>query len=137
MAHALKVLITNVCMHGRSGTEMCVFDLACGLLRRGHTPIVYSPVQGGGGPTELARKSVPVVDRLDSIGEVPDIVHGHHTLETLSAMLFFPDTPDIFLCHDCDAWHDTAPMPPRCRNTSANTMAWRRFTGNCSTCTLR
>ncbi|MEI7782001.1 MAG: hypothetical protein WCJ18_08780, partial [Planctomycetota bacterium] len=50
MAHALKVLITNVCMHGRSETELCVFDLACGLLRRGHTPIVYSPVQGGGGP---------------------------------------------------------------------------------------
>ena len=47
IAHALKVLLTNVCMHGRRETEMYVFDLTCSLLRQGHTPIVYSPVQGG------------------------------------------------------------------------------------------
>jgi hypothetical protein len=47
IAHGLKVLLTNVCMHGRCGTGINVSDLPCSLLRQGHTPIVYSPVQGG------------------------------------------------------------------------------------------
>lgn len=106
--NGLKVLITNTQMIGRSGTEMYVYDLARALIRSGHSPIVYTPDQGPLAK-ELARNSVPVVATLDNISETPDIIHGHHTLQTLAAMLHFPTTPGIFLCHDFDAWHDTPP----------------------------
>jgi len=111
---SLKVLITNCVLQGRSGTEMYVYDLARFLLREGHVPIVYSP-RLGELAKELLRQSIPVVDSLDCIAESPDIIHGHHTLETLSAMLYFPSAPGIFVCHDCDAWHDTPPVIPRIR----------------------
>ncbi|PQO41225.1 hypothetical protein C5Y96_00475 [Blastopirellula marina] len=110
--NGLKILITNTQMIGRSGTEMYVHDLARALIRSGHSPIVYSPDQGPLAK-ELARNSVPIVATLDKISETPDIIHGHHTLQTLAAMLYFPTTPGIFVCHDFDAWHDTPPKLPR------------------------
>lgn len=110
--NGLKVLITNIQMIGRSGTEMYVHDLSRALIRRGHSPIVYCPEQGPLAK-DLIRNSVPVVATLDKIRETPDIIHGHHTLQTLAAMLHFPTTPGIFLCHDFDAWHDTPPKLPR------------------------
>ncbi|MEW4562775.1 glycosyltransferase [Bremerella sp. JC770] len=110
----LKVLITNIQLVGRTGTEMYVHDLARALVRSGHSPVVYCPDQGPLAK-ELARNSVPVVDTLDKIRETPDIIHGHHTLQTLAAMLHFPKTPGIFLCHDFDAWHDTPPIMSRIR----------------------
>ncbi|RCS53967.1 hypothetical protein DTL42_02050 [Bremerella cremea] len=110
--NGLKVLITNIRMSRRSGTEMYVHDLARALIRRGHSPVVYSPDQGPLAK-ELAENSVPIVARLDKIRETPDIIHGHHTLQTLAAMLHFPTTPGVFLCHDFEAWHDTPPKLPR------------------------
>lgn len=110
--NGLKVLITNIRMSSRSGTEMYVHDLARALIRSGHSPVVYSPDQGPLAK-ELARNSVPMVTELDKIRETPDIIHGHHTLQTLAAMLYFPTTPGIFLCHDFEAWHDTPPKLSR------------------------
>lgn len=110
--NGLKVLITNIQMVGRSGTEMYVHDLARALIRFGHSPVVYSPQIGPLAKT-LAQNSVPVVSRLDKVSETPDIIHGHHTLQTLAAMLHFPTSPGIFLCHDFEAWHDTPPKLPR------------------------
>ncbi|MFA8017225.1 glycosyltransferase [Bremerella cremea] len=95
-------------MTSRSGTEMYVYDLARNLIQRGHRPIVYTPDMGEV-TDELRRNSIPVVDRLEKIRETPDVIHGHHTLQTTAALLHFPKTPGIFLCHDFDAWHDTPP----------------------------
>src|SRR5437870_4081723 len=38
----LRVLITNITLATRTGTETYVRDLALGLARRGHHPVVYS-----------------------------------------------------------------------------------------------
>ncbi|QLE58784.1 glycosyltransferase [Nostoc sp. TCL26-01] len=114
----LRVLITNITLAGRSGTETYVKDLAIKLLKQGHTPIVYCTQLGASTQSdsiveELRVATVPVVDNLDAIGAVPDIIHGHHHPGTMTAMLHFPEVPGIFFCHDWLAWHDHPPLLPR------------------------
>ena len=104
----MRVLITNNTLAYRAGSELYVRDLALALLRRGHTPIAYSTNLG-----ELAREliaaTVPVVDDLDAIGEAPDIIHGHHHLDTMTALLHFDQTPAIFFCHGWIPWEEAPP----------------------------
>jgi hypothetical protein len=110
----LRVLITNLSLWYRSGTELYTRDLALGLARRGHSPVVFS-TQLGAVADEIQRATVPVVNDLAAIAALPDIIHGHHSLETMAALLRFPTTPAIFVCHDAKAWHDTPPSLPAIR----------------------
>jgi hypothetical protein len=107
----LKVLITNFRLASRTGTELYVRDIALGLLGRGHSPIIYSPQLG-----ELARElsdfTIPVVDDLNRISTRPDIIHGHHHAETMTALLHFPSVPAIYVCHD---WYSALDKPPDLR----------------------
>jgi hypothetical protein len=105
-------LITNSTVASRSGTELYVRDLACGLLARGHRPVVYTPKLG---PLarELRDKTVPVTDRLDTITEPPEIIHGHHNLETMTALLRFTHAPAVFVVHDNLSRRDVPPRFPR------------------------
>jgi hypothetical protein len=104
----LKVLITNFRLASRTGTELYVRDVALELLRRGHSPSVYSPHLG-----ELARElsdfTIPVVDDLERISVKPDIIHGHHHTETITALLHFPSVPAVYVCHD---WYSALDRPP-------------------------
>ena len=90
----LKILITSFMCAGRSGLEVYVRNLALELQKRGHVPIIYSPILG-----ELAQKlrlkTIPVVDNLNAIGVFPDLIHGHHQMETMAALLHFPGVPAI------------------------------------------
>lgn len=110
--HGLRILIANATMASFTGTETYVRDLALGLLRKGHTPIVYAPELG-----EIARKlrnaTVPVVDNLASVGAAPDIIHGNHNTELLSALLHFPRVPSVFFCHSWIDWNSAPPPHPR------------------------
>lgn len=112
----LRVLITNISLSGRSGTETVVRDLALGLVRQGHLPIVYSPilsVPGQKGVAEEIREAlIPVTDDLRTIAEPPDIIHGNHLHETMTACFRFPEIPAIWLCHSWDGPHDKAPNFP-------------------------
>ena len=108
----LRVLITNHFLRGRSGSELYVYELATNLLRLGHTPIVYSP-QLGTLARELRDATVPVVDNLDAIGTVPDLIHGQHHVETMTALLRYSSTPAIFFCHGWLPWLETPPKHPR------------------------
>src|SRR6267378_1694517 len=85
----LRVLITNVTLAHRTGTETYVRDLASGLLARGHQPIVYCPDLGTVAE-ELLAATVPVVNDLVRLTAPPDIIHGHQYAETLAALLRFP-----------------------------------------------
>jgi hypothetical protein len=104
----LRVLITNIAMWSRSGTETHTRDLALGLLNCGQVPAVYSP-RLGKIAQELAAAGVEVVDDLKKLAMTPDIIHGHHNVQTMTALLHFSDTPGIFVCHDRVAWHDAPP----------------------------
>jgi hypothetical protein len=108
----LRVLITNRILMTRTGTEVYVRDLASSLLQRGHLPIVYSPHLGEIA-AEIRASTVPVVDDVSRVGATPDIIHGHHGLETLVALLAFPGVPAVNVCHSWLGWPDTPVEFPR------------------------
>jgi Glycosyltransferase Family 4 len=104
---SLTVLLTNFDLAIRGGSQLYVRDVARGLLRRGHRPIVYSPVLGDVA-WELTAATVPVVSDLAKITIAPDIIHGQHNHELITALLRFPGVPAVRLCH---GWVDEAPQP--------------------------
>ncbi|MGH8588763.1 MAG: glycosyltransferase [Gammaproteobacteria bacterium] len=104
----MHVLLTNNTLAGRAGSELYVRDLALALLRLGHTPLAYS-TNLGEVARELVSATVPVVDDLHDIGAVPDIIHGHHHLDTMTALLHFDRTPAIYFCHGWVPWEEAPP----------------------------
>ncbi|HEV7238168.1 MAG TPA: glycosyltransferase family 4 protein [Thermoanaerobaculia bacterium] len=109
-----RVLIANIAMTTASGTVTYTRDLALALLRHGWTPIVYTSVLGEQAEV-LRRATIPVVSDPAQLGAPPDIIHGHHVLETLAAMARFPNVPALFVCHDSLSWHSIPPRMPRIR----------------------
>jgi Glycosyltransferase Family 4 len=100
-----SVLFTNNALAARAGSEIYIRDVALALLRRGHRPIAFSLVLGRTAD-ELRRATVPVVDDLSRLGSPPDVIHGHHHLETLIAALTFPETPVVHFCHGWTPWEE-------------------------------
>lgn len=94
----LRILLTNNTLGPRSGTELYVRDLALELARLGHFPVAYSP-RLGDVAEELRAATIPVIDDLNNLSRPPDIIHGQHHHETLTALLHFPFTPAIQVCH--------------------------------------
>ncbi len=107
----LRVLITNITLATRTGTETYVRDLATALRDRGHAPTVYC-TELGEIAWELRAARVPVIDGLGALDGPPDVVHGHHNLPMTAACLRFPQVPTVFVCHDPLAWHDSPPRLP-------------------------
>src|SRR2546429_10010020 len=108
----MRVLITNNTLALRAGSELYVRDVALGLLKRGHTPIAYS-TELGEVAQELRTKTIPVVDNLDALSVPPDVIHGHHHLDTMTAMLRFPGVPAVYFCHGWLPWEENPPRFPR------------------------
>lgn len=105
MHSGLRVLITNTTLATRTGTELFVRDLAAGLLEQGHSPVVYTPFPGPVAD-EIRGATIPVVSDLASIAAAPDVIHGHHWPETLTALLAFPGVPALTVCHSWVGWRD-------------------------------
>lgn len=110
----LTVLITNVRLDGRTGTETWVEAFALELQRQGHRPVVYTP-RGGPIADALRAATIPVVHDPRDLAQAPDVIHGHHTNPTLTALLAWPGVPAVFLIHDWSAWHDVPVRFPRIR----------------------
>lgn len=108
----LRVLITNHTLAERTGTELYVRDLALGLLARGHTPIVFTTRVGKLG-RELRAATVPVIDDLHKVSAAPQVIHGQHHAETMTALLHFTETPAVFFCHGWLPQPETPPHHPR------------------------
>ena len=108
----MRVLFTNNTLSLRAGTECFVRDLAIEYLNRGHQPLAYSSNLGAVAE-ELRDKSIPVVDDLSLIGQAPDIIHAQHHLDAVAALLRFPDTPAIYVCHGWRPWEEHPPTFPR------------------------
>ena len=108
----MRVLITNSTLAARAGTELYVRDLATALLERGHTPIAYSTWLGDVA-AELRAATVPVIDDLSVLTEPPDIIHGQHHPEAMTALLSFPGVPAVFMCHGWMPWEELPPLFPR------------------------
>lgn len=108
----MRVLITNLRLAGRTGTELYVRDLALGLLKRGHQPMAYSP-RLGPLAQELREAGVQVVDQLRALAQPPDLIQGHQHPETMAALLRFAEVPALYVCHDRLDWHSEPPRFPR------------------------
>lgn len=108
----MRVLLTNNSLQFRAGSELYVRDLAIELMRRGHHPIAYS-TKLGTVAEELRAATVPVTETLGSLGTPPDIIHGQHHYETLTAILRFPETPAIYYCHGWIPWQEAPLRSPR------------------------
>jgi Glycosyltransferase Family 4 len=112
MTRPLRVLLTNVTLASRTGTELWIKEAAIGLLRRGHAPVVYTP-NPGAIAEEIRAATVPVVDHPARLGARPDLIHGHHHQPTMAALLQFSGVPALFVAHDWTSWNDAPPLFPR------------------------
>ncbi|MGC4080949.1 MAG: glycosyltransferase [Vicinamibacterales bacterium] len=92
---------------GRSGSELYTAEVAEGLIARGHSVVLYTPVPGRLA-AQLQARAIPVVSDLRTMTEPPDVIHGQHTHETLTALLAFPGVPAIQMHH---GWVDLPPTP--------------------------
>ncbi len=108
----MRVLITNNTLAVRAGSELYVRDLATGLIARGHTPIAYS-TQLGEVAEELRAATVPVIDDLRALAAPPDIIHGQHHVEAMTALLHFSAVPAVYFCHGWTPWEEIPPRFPR------------------------
>ena len=104
----MRILLTNIALDQRAGSELYIRDMALALLALGHHPTVYSRHLGIVAE-ELRRATVPVLDDLDRMTEAPDLIHAQHHLEAMTALARFPDTPAIYVCH---GWLPEAEAPP-------------------------
>ncbi len=112
---SLNILLTNFTLTTYTGTEIYVRDVALELARQGHTPAVYSPWLGKPAD-DLRALGIEVTDSLRKLNMRPDVIHGHHRYETLSAIKRFPGTPAIYICHDHTHWADTPPRHSHIQN---------------------
>lgn len=96
-------------IEGWTGTELFLRDVARGLLKAGHSPVLYSP-RLGPLAAEIRNETIPVIDDLSQLSTPPDIIHGQHVNETLTALLHFENTPALYFCHD---WYFPDDYPPR------------------------
>lgn len=108
----MRVLITNIRLTFWGGTEVYVRDLAIALQGRGVQVEVYSPLLGDVAE-EIRRSGIHVSDSIDGLQQTPDIIHGHHTRETLDVLSAFPEVPAIYVLHARDCPEDTPPKHSR------------------------
>lgn len=106
------VLLTNISLRNRTGTEVMTAELAFALARRGHRVAIYSP-RLGAVAREVMAHGVPVTDRIEALGFTPDIIHGHHNTALAVAMVRFPASRAIFVCHDSAMTYDSPILDPR------------------------
>ena len=107
----LRILLTNNTLASRAGSELYLRDLAIELIKRGHFPIAYSPLLGDVAD-ELRKATIPVIDDLSNLSQAPDVIHGQHHLETMTAVLRFPQTPAVYVCHGWLPWEELPPIFP-------------------------
>ncbi len=115
MGKPLRILMTNAFVASRSGSELYVRDVALALQARGYQPIIFS-TRLGELADELRRRSIMVTDDLNTISLPPDLIHGQHHLETMAALLHFPNVPCLSVIHGWLPWQEMPVHFPRIRH---------------------
>jgi glycosyl transferase family 4 len=127
----LKILIVSGWLDAYTGGQVVVRDLALGLLRQGQQPLVYSP-KPGVVASEIRRLGLEVVSELDQLTLVPDVIHSQHHRSAVQALLHFPSTPGIHVCHGTTFSADEPFFFPRILRYVAVDDRCRRFVENTS-----
>lgn len=108
----MHILMTNTSLSNRTGSELYIKDVAQELSRRGHHVSLYSP-RLGSLAEDLRRQGLSVYGNLADLDQAPDIIHGQHHLETMTALSRFPHTPVVHFCHGAIPWEEIPPIHPR------------------------
>ncbi len=108
----MRVLITNIILAERTGTEVVTLELARGLGRRGHEVAVFTP-QMGPSAAALRADGITVTNRTEDLPFKPDIIHGHHNLAVAPALARYPDVPALFVSHDAVEARDRPLLSPQ------------------------
>jgi len=102
-ARVVRILLVNIQLVGRSGTEVVCCETARGLRRRGHDVAIY--IRHDGPPAEeLRAEGFHVTNDLSSITQAPDVIQANQTFPLVEAIGRFPATPAISICHDATVW---------------------------------
>jgi hypothetical protein len=99
----MRILVTNNSFDLRSGTELFCRDIALELTRRGHQVALYSSRNGSSGQ-DFRQLGLRVISDLTDLEFVPQIIHGQHHLDAMTALLRFPRTPALLACHGASDW---------------------------------
>ena len=108
----MRILITNIILAERTGTEVVTLELARGLTRRGHQVAVFTPEMGPSAAS-LAADGIVVSNRIEDLPFKPDIIHGHHNLAVAPALARYPDVPALFVTHDAVQACDSPLLSPQ------------------------
>jgi glycosyltransferase involved in cell wall biosynthesis len=108
----MRVLIAGHSLGEIGGVQTYERDLASWLLRRGHSPIVYG-TELGAAAREMTARTIPITDDLRTITAPIDVIHGDSPIETMAALLHFPNTPALFVLHGWGHVGRTTPRFPR------------------------
>lgn len=108
----MKILLTNIWLHHRGGTEVYVRDLAIELHRRGHQVEVFTPMLGPVSES-IQFEGIHTCDNPEELTLEPDLIHGHHFGPTMEVLNRFRDVPAIYVLHDKRYQGDTPPHSRR------------------------
>lgn len=111
---SMRILLTNIALAMRTGTELLIEQTADWLRDAGHTPVIYTPLVGPIG-TEMRKRGHLVFDRISQVQVPPDVIHGHHAGPTMTALAAFPSVPAMFVAHSAEAEFDRPPLHPNIR----------------------
>jgi hypothetical protein len=106
----MKIVICNIQMSTRTGTEIVTRDFALGLKKRGHEVTVLTGIDGELA-AELRGKGVRVALEASAVSR-PDAVHIHHLDCALPLLGRYPEVPAIYICHDATTGHSYAASHP-------------------------
>ena len=100
----MRILIVNIGLVGRSGTEVVTIETACGLRARGADVRIYAPQIGPSGEA-LRALGVPVESELHFNNWTPDLIQANQTTTLLPVIRRFPSVPVVAICHDANVWY--------------------------------
>jgi len=123
----MRILIANIRLAKRTGTEIVTRDFAHGLARRGHEVVVWSPRLGPFADS-LRTEGLNVVADLSAAAFAPEIAHINHAGLVAPVFGAFPRANGLFHCHTPGEAVDAAVRHPRVRGLyGVSPLACRRI----------
>jgi hypothetical protein len=109
----MKILMTNHRLQSLGGTELFVAEIAEALVSRGHQVCVFSTAISNPIADRLTNLQIPFITNPKACPFQPDIIHGQHHLEAITALCSWPLCPAIYFIHGATPWEETPPKHPR------------------------
>jgi hypothetical protein len=109
----MKILMTNHRLQSLGGTELFVAEIAEALVARGHQVCVFSTAISNPIAYRLTNLQIPFITDPKACPFTPDIIHGQHHLEAITALCSWPTCPAIYFIHGATPWEEAPPKHPR------------------------